>query len=127
MIMADEQLFCENCHQRLDSTDKFCRQCGLPTVRQAQAQKRVPDFPPDTAELKRNFEVQPDPSPFLRTGGDASSQETLMQTPTTGTVLRATNPTHTLQSASVTIIMVGLIIFMVLAGAALLILAFRFP
>jgi hypothetical protein len=125
--MAEEQLFCENCHQRLDPTDKFCRQCGLPTIRQAQAQKRVPGLPPDTAELQRNFEVQPDPSPFLRTEGDASSQETLMQTPTTGTVLRATSPTHTMQSASITIIMVGLIIFMVLAGAALLLLAFRLP
>ncbi len=126
--MADDQLFCENCHQRLDPTDKFCRQCGLPTLRQAQAQKMVPGLPPDTVELKRYFEVQPDPSPFLRAGADVSSdQETLAQTPTTGSILRATNPAHALQSASVTIIMVGLIIFMVLAGAALLILAFRFP
>ena len=126
--MADEQLFCENCHQRLDPTDKFCRQCGLPTLRQAQAQKQVPGLPPDTVELKRNFEVQPDPSPFLRAGADTSSdQETLAQTPTTGSILRATNPTHALQSASITIIMVGLIVFMVLAGAALLVLAFRFP
>jgi hypothetical protein len=125
--MADEQLFCENCHQRLDPTDKFCRQCGLPTLRQAQAQKQVPGLPPDTVELKRSFEVQPDPSPFLRAGADtASDQETLAQTPTTGSILRATNPTHTIQSASITIIMVGLIIFMVLAGAALLILAVRF-
>jgi hypothetical protein len=120
--MADDQLFCENCHQRLDPTDKFCRQCGLPTLRQAQAQKQVPGYPPDTAELKRNFEVEPDPTPFLRT----ETQLTPDQTPTTGTVLRATNPNHTFQSATTTIIMVGLIIFMVLAGAALLILAFRF-
>ena len=125
--MADEQLFCENCHQRLDPTDKFCRQCGLPTLRQAQAQKQVPGFPPDTVELKRGFEVQPDPSPFLRTGADmAPDPERMTQTPTTGTVLRATNPTQAFQAASITIIMVGLIIFMVLAGAALLILAFRF-
>jgi hypothetical protein len=125
--MADEQLFCENCHQRLDPTDKFCRQCGLPTLRQAQAQKEVPGFPPDTAELKRNFEVQPDPTPFLRTGsGMVPDQDDLGQTPTTGSVLRATSPTQAVQSAATTIIMVGLIIFMVLAGAALLILAFRF-
>lgn len=124
--MADEQFFCENCHQRLDLTDKFCRQCGLPTVRQAQAQKFVPDFPPDTAELQRNFEVQPDPTPFLRTGGDiATDQDKATQTPTTGSILRATSPTHAVASASTTIIMVGLIVFMVLAGAALLLLAFR--
>ncbi len=125
--MAEEQLFCENCHQRLDPTDKFCRQCGLPTVRQAQAQKRVPGMPPDTIELQRNFDVQPDPSPFLRAGGQMpSDQETQTHTPTTGTVLRATNPTHAFQSSAITIIMVGLIIFMVLAGAALLLLAYRF-
>ena len=124
--MAEEQLFCENCHQRLDLTDKFCRQCGLPTVRQAQAQKHVPGLPPDTAELERNFDVQPDPSPFLRAGGEMpADHEALTQTPTTGTVLRATNPTQAFQASAVTIIMVGLIIFMVLAGAALLILAFR--
>ena len=125
--MAEEQLFCENCHQRLDPTDKFCRQCGLPTVRQAQAQKRVPGLPPDTIELQRNFDVQPDPTPFLRAGREAASDpEAQTQTPTTGTVLRATNPTHAFQASAVTIIMVGLIIFMVLAGAALLVLAYRF-
>ena len=124
--MADEQLFCENCHQQLDPTDKFCRQCGLPTVRQAHAQKYVPDFPPDTDELQRNFDVQPAPSPFLQTGEEAAqNQETILQTPTTGTVLHATNPPHTVQLASTTIIMVGLIIFMVLAAAALFILAGR--
>jgi len=123
--MADEQIFCENCHQRLDPTDKFCRQCGLPTLRQAQAQKRVPGLPPDTAELQRNFEVQPDPTPFLRAGGGVmTNQEDSTQTPTTGTVLRATNPTRAFQSSAVTIIMVGLIIFMVLAALALFILAF---
>jgi ribosomal protein L40E len=123
--MADEQLFCEKCHQQLDPTDKFCRQCGLPTLRQAQAQKRVPDFPPDTAELERNFEVQPDPAPFLR--DNEADREKLTETPTTGDILRVTSPTQAVRSASVTIVMVGLIIFMVLAGAALLILAFRFP
>ncbi len=125
--MAEEQLFCENCHQRLDPTDKFCRQCGLPTVRQAQAQKRVPGLPPDTIELQRNFDVQPDPTPFLRAEPEAASDpEAQTQTPTTGTVLRATNPTRAFQASAVTIIMVGLIVFMVLAGAALLVLAYRF-
>jgi hypothetical protein len=126
--MADEQLFCENCHQTLDATDKFCRQCGLPTLRQAQAHKQVTNLPPDTIELQRNFDVQPDPSPFLRAGGKSASEaETIMHTPTTGSVVRATSPTFAFQASATTIIMVGLIIFMVLAGAAFLILAFRIP
>lgn len=122
--MAENELFCENCHQQLEASDKFCRQCGLPTLQQAQAQKQVPSLPPDTAEFKRNMDTLPDPSPFLRAEPEDAS-ENLPEPPTTGSVLRATSPTQTFQSASVTILMVGLIVFMVLAGAALLFLAFR--
>ena len=124
--MAENVILCENCHQQLDPTDKFCRQCGLPTVHRAQAQKQMPEPPPDTAELQRNFEVQADPSPFLRAGpGLEPDAEALYQTPTTGSVIRATSPTQAVQMASLTIIMVGVIVFMVFAGIALLILAFR--
>ncbi len=124
--MLDNNLFCENCHQRLDPTDKFCRQCGLPTVRQALAQKQTPHLPPDTVELRRNLETQPDPTPFLRAGpGLELGEADNTHTPTTGSVIQATNPTQAFQMASFTIIMIGVIAFMVLAGAAFLILAFR--
>ena len=122
--MADNQLFCENCRQPIDPTDKFCRQCGLPTLHQAEAHRQMTDLPPDTAELQRNFEVQPDPSPFLRAEAVEPVPD-VSQTPTTGNVIRATSPTQAMNSASITIIMVGLILFMVLAGAALLVLAIR--
>jgi hypothetical protein len=123
--MAENELFCENCNQRLDPTDKFCRQCGLPTLHQAEAHKQLTDLPPDTAELKRNFEVQPDPSPFLRAEAVEPVRDDASETPTTGSVIRATSPNQAISAAAVTIIMVGLIIFMVLAGAALLVLALR--
>jgi hypothetical protein len=123
--MADHDLFCENCHQPLDPTDKFCRQCGLPTLHRAEAQTLVAGAPPDTVELARNLEVEADPSPFLREDATLPAHDVATQTPTTGNVIRATSPTQAVSAASITIIMVGLIVFMVLAGAALLILAVR--
>ena len=123
--MADHNLLCENCQQPLDPTDKFCRQCGLPTLHQAETQIKMVGVPPDTAELTRNLQAEPDPSPFLRTETTQAAHGLPPQTPTTGSVVRATSPTQAVSAASITIIMVGLIAFMVLAGAALIILALR--
>ncbi len=122
--MTEDSLFCGNCHQPLDPTDKFCRRCGLPTLQQAQAQKQVAVLPPDTLELQRNLDAQPDPTPFLRAGAD--TQATAADaTPTTSSVIRSTNPAFTIQTASLTIVLIGLLVFMAFAGAAFLILALK--
>jgi uncharacterized membrane protein len=114
------ELTCANCGRRLDPTDKFCRECGLPTVRQAQAQKLVP-APPDTGELKRAFEVQPEVKPFARAEPEPEPDEPL----TTGQVVKSTNPTFTANLASSTALMVGVIVVLVIAGVLFLFLAFR--
>lgn len=120
---AEEELKCANCGQQLDANDKFCRECGLPTMRHAAERKVVPVEPLDTAELQRALNAVPDPQPFLREEVD----DTLATPPpqTTSDVIRATNPTHATRMAASTLIMIGLIVLLVIAGLALLVVAFQ--
>jgi ribosomal protein L40E len=119
-----EALVCANCGQHLGPSDKYCRECGLPTVRQAQMQRAVPVVPADAPELKRVVEAPPEPpKPFLRNGPEqAAETETDL---TTGSVLRATSPTFATQLAASTVLMVVVIVVLVALGILLLLLAFR--
>jgi hypothetical protein len=108
---------CANCGQPLDPADKFCRECGLPTMRHASDRKRVPAAPPDTGEMRRALNVQADPPP------SASAPTPPPQT--TGDVIKATSPTQAVQMASSTLLMIGLIVLLALAGIALLVLALQ--
>jgi hypothetical protein len=120
-------LRCANCHHALDPTDKFCRECGLPTLHRAQAQRAMPAAPPDTDEFKRMMEVEADPRPFVRSStgeiptAEASGEADL----TTGSVVRVTNPTQAAQMAASTLLMVGLIVVLAVIGVVLLVLAFQ--
>jgi len=121
---GESELVCANCGRRLDPTDKFCRDCGLPTVRQAQAQK-LAAAPPDTGELKRAFEVGADLKPFARPEPEAESEVEAEEPLTTGSVVRATNPTFAANLASSTTLMVVVIALFAIAGIVFLVLAFR--
>jgi len=127
-LPAGAPLTCANCRHSLDPSDKFCRECGLPTVRQAETQRAVPAAPPDVRELKSALEVPPDPKPFQRDGAalapmaGASAAEPEL---TTGGVVRVTSPTQATQMAASTLLMVGLILVFVIVGVLLLFLAFR--
>jgi hypothetical protein len=127
---GEAALICANCRRPLDPTDKFCRECGLPTLRQAVTQRAVPTPPPDVREFQQAMEVAPDPQPFAREGSvlapyadhGAAAQEADLST---GSVIRATNPTLVTRLAASTLLMVGLIVVFVVVGLALLYLAFR--
>jgi hypothetical protein len=127
--MADSELFCENCKHRLDPTDKFCRECGLPTLRRAETQAQVLAAPPpDTGEMQRALDAVPDPRPFLRPAPEtdaASVPERTAEHLTTSDVVRATNPTFAAKLASSTTLMVGVMIVLAVAGVFFLVLAFR--
>lgn len=116
------ELTCANCGRRLDPTDKFCRECGLPTPRHAQAQK-LAAMPPDTGELKRAFAVEPELKPFARPEPEEETEAT--ENLTTGSVVRATNPTFAANLASSTALMVAVIALLAVAGIVFLFLAFR--
>jgi hypothetical protein len=116
------ELTCANCGRRLDPTDKFCRECGLPTPRHGQAQK-LAAAPPDTSELKRAFAVEPELKPFARPEPEMEADEA--ENLTTGSVVRATNPTFAANLASSTLLMVVVIVLLALAGLVFLFLAFR--
>ena len=125
--MADLEMHCANCGQPLDPADKFCRECGLPTLRRAEAQAQVPTFSPDPNELKRSLEPDLEPRPFLREDGEPEptepppSDEPLH----TSDVVRVTNPTFAANLASSTALMVGLIVVFAIIGIALILLALR--
>lgn len=116
MSNSSAEMTCANCGQGLDANDKFCRECGLPTMRTATERKRVPTAPPDTGEMRRALNVVPDPRPFQR------------ETPppeTTGDVLKATSPTQAMQMATSTLVMIGVIVVLVVAGILLLVMALQ--
>jgi hypothetical protein len=120
-------LRCANCQRPLDATDKFCRECGLPTLHRAQTQRAVPTPPPDTAEFRRAMDVAADPRPFVR---ETPLEGQGAQPPdppdlTTGSVVRVTNPTQAAQMAASTLLMVALIVVLAVIGVALLVLAFQ--
>jgi len=116
---------CANCGQPLDANDKFCRQCGLPTLRQAEAQKRIPVPPPDTGEFKRALDAVPEPQPFLRTEPEFEPLEDEPPEETTGSLVRATSPTQAMRLASSTLLMVGVIFILAVVGILLIVVAMR--
>lgn len=123
-----QDLRCANCGQSLDANDKFCRECGLPTLRHAAERKPVHLEPPDTVELKRALEATPEPKPFLRVKPalDEADAPYLPATPlpeTTGEVLHGTSPTQMTRLAGSTLIMIGLIVVLIIAGVVLLLMA----
>jgi len=118
------ELTCANCGRRLDPTDKFCRDCGLPTTHHAQAQK-LAATPPDTGELKRAFAVETELKPFARPEPEVEPEAEETENLTTGSVVRATNPTFAANLASSTLLMVGVIVLLAIAGLVFLFLAFR--
>jgi hypothetical protein len=120
----EAELVCANCGHRLDPADKFCRECGLPTPRHGQAQK-LAAAPPDTAELKRAFVVEPELKPFARPEPEAETGPGEAEELTTGSVVRATNPTFAANLASSTLLMVAVIVLLAVAGMVLLVLAFK--
>ena len=123
--IAGPELSCGSCGQLLDVTDKFCRECGLPTLRRAELQRAVPTMPPDAAEFKRAMDAIPDPQPFVRPASSAAHEPGASADLTTSGVLKITNPTFAFQMAGSTLLMVGLIIFLLGLGVFLLVLAFR--
>lgn len=122
-------LGCANCGQPLDPNDKFCRECGLPTPRNP-ARPRVLVAPPDTAELKRALNAAPDPQPFTRLEPEPEPEPepeiTEAASPsagvrdTTGGIVKATSPTFAMQSASVAMVMLVVIVLIAIAGMILL-------
>jgi|SRR5579859_118319 len=120
------ELKCASCNQRLDPTDKFCRECGLPTVYRADTQRLASAAPPNTEELKRAMDVAAAPTPF-----GPPIEQTIAAPPvapglTTGSVVKVTNPTFAMQMAGSTLLMVGLIVILGAIGIALIVLALRF-
>jgi hypothetical protein len=115
---------CANCGRPLDPSDRFCRDCGLPTVYQARTQ-RLAAAPPDMGELKRAFDLEPDPKPFTRPDAEDESEAAVKEELTTGNVVRATNPTQAFRMASSTLVMIAAIVVLALVGFGFLILAFR--
>lgn len=120
------QKYCSNCHQLLDPTDKFCRECGLPTLHRARAPV-VQSAPPDTHELQRALDVEPDPRPFQRPGITAPTGITheSHHPNSTSSVVRATNPTFAAKLAGSTVMMIGLMVLLGCVGLVLLVLALR--
>ena len=121
-MSADLQ--CSNCDSRLDPTDKFCRECGLPTVHRSEAQRLAAAEAPNVAELKRAMDVAADPAPFAAAPGPRAGGG--LPELTTGGVIKVTNPTFAAQLAGSTLIMVGLIAVLVVVGIALIVLALKF-
>jgi len=122
---TDQDLRCANCGQLLDASDKFCRECGLPTLRHAAERKPVHLEPPDTVELRRALNSAPEPKPFLRVEAAPNESDDLASPlpETTGDVLHGTSPTQMTRLAGSTLIMIGLIAVLVIAGVILLLMA----
>ncbi len=122
---TDQDLRCANCGQLLDASDKFCRECGLPTLRHAAERKPVHLEPPDTVELQRALNSAPELKPFLRVEAAPDESEDLAPSlpETTGDVLHGTSPTQMTRLAGSTLIMIGLIVVLVIAGVILLLMA----
>ncbi len=111
---------CANCGHPLDATDKFCRECGLPSAGPARP-RPVPGPPPDTDELKRALNVMPEPRPFVRSEAD----DDLPDPESTSDVVHGTSPAHSVQMATSTLVMIGLIVVLTIGGVVFLVLAVR--
>ncbi len=116
---------CANCHRSLDDMDKFCRECGLPTLLQAQALRAVPTDAPGTPAVRPGLEEMPDPQPFVRPGADPTRPVEPSGELTTGGVVRVTSPTLATQMGLSTVVMVVLIVALAAVGVTLLLLATR--
>jgi hypothetical protein len=123
--MAELELYCANCGQPLDPSDKFCRECGLPTLRRAEAQAQIPTLSPDTGELKRALDPSSEPRPFLREEVEPTAPTSPSDPMHTSDVVRVTNPTFVANLASSTALMVGLMVVFAIVGIALIVLALR--
>ena len=119
-------LRCANCDQHLDVTDKFCRECGLPTVHRAETQRLAAAAPPNADEMKRAMDVQPGTTNFAQPVDTAQNQRTAGPDLTTGSVVKVTSPTFAAQMAGSTTLMVGLIVVLGLVGLVLIVLALKF-
>ena len=119
------ELRCSNCDNRLDPTDKYCRECGLPTVHRSETQRLAAEEPPNVAELKRAMNVAADPAPFAAGADQRARDMGAGPELTTGGVVKVTSPTYATQMAASTLIMVGLIVILVVVGIALIVLALR--
>jgi hypothetical protein len=115
------QIACANCGQVLDAADKYCRECGLPTLRRAQIQHAVPIRASDAAVIGRETLANYEPLPFERVADVGAEPDTALNT---GSVLRATSPTLATQLAASTALMVLLTLALLAAGVLLLVLAF---
>lgn len=123
--MAETNFYCANCNQPLDLTDKFCRECGLPTLRRAEAQAQISALSPDGDELKRALDSATEPRPFLREEAEPTAPAMPPEPLHTSDVVRATNPTFITNLASSTALMVGLIVMLAVVGIVLIVLALR--
>ena len=121
MAEASAELVCANCGRRLDPLDKFCRECGLPTMRQAQRQKQIPAMPPDTGEMQRALNAAT-PKPFVRVEPLPAPEAPAAET--TGDVLKTTSPTQTTQMATATMVMLVMIAIFAVMAIVFLVLAF---
>lgn len=119
-------LRCANCDQLLDVTDKFCRECGLPTLHRAETQRQAAAAPPNADELKWAMDAQPGTTNFAQPVDTAQSQPTGGPDLTTGSVVKVTSPTFAAQMAGSTALMLGLIVVLALIGIGLLVLALKF-
>jgi hypothetical protein len=120
------ELRCANCDQRLDPTDKFCRECGLPTVHRSEAQRLAAAMPPNADEFKRAMDVVPNPTPFIQAADQLPSASVSASELATSSVVKVTNPTFAAQMAGSTWLLVGAIVVLVAIGIALIVLALRF-
>lgn len=119
-------LQCANCNHHLDASDKFCRECGLPTVHRADTQRLAVAAPPNADEFKRAMEVLPDPAPFARSSDQEAVANSATTELTTGSVVKATNPTFAAQMAGSTLLMVAVLVVLVAIGITLIVLALKF-
>jgi hypothetical protein len=122
---AAPELRCGSCGHPLDATDKYCRECGLPTLHRAALQRAVPTAPLDVEELRRALDAAPDPQPFVRAAAAPVAEPGASEDLTTSRVLNVTSPTFAFQMAGSTLLMVGLIIFLIGLGVLLLVMAIR--
>jgi hypothetical protein len=119
-------LQCSNCNRPLDPTDKFCRECGLPTVHRAETQRQAAAQPPNVAELKQAMDVAADPTPFGRPAEGTGRAGNTGPELTTSGVIRVTSPTFAAKMAGSTVLMVGVIAVLLVIGVALIVLAVKF-
>lgn len=123
---APPTLTCSACGQALDATDKFCRECGLPTLHRAEAHRRATELPPpNVAELRQALDGDPAPRPVPAPGPGLPLVPAGPQEPTTGSLLKVTSPTTATRLAGSTALMLVIILALAAAGVLMFVLALR--